>query len=258
MSGKNIIVVVLCLAILCLPFESCGPSKEDLAKQKERYKILKETLKERQGSFTDKQDGKVYKTIKIGNQTWMAENLAATRYSDGAVIPNVTDNASWMKQTTGALCWYDNDSVKNKGTYGALYNGYAVTSGKLCPAGWHVPSDEDWKTLELYLGMSQAEADVTGNRGTDQGNLLKEPGNTHWSSASEGNNLSGFSALPGGYRNSYDGKFDYQWILGNWWTSTEEKSAFVWYHSLGNNNSKVYRTCYYKNYGFSVRCLKDN
>ena len=113
-------------------------------------------------------DGNVYNTVKIGTQTWMVENLKTTRFNDGTAIPNVTDASAWNALTTPGYCWYDNNEA-NKATYGALYNWYAVNTGKLAPASWHVATDADWKKLEMALGMTQAQEDATGNRGTDQG-----------------------------------------------------------------------------------------
>lgn len=114
-------------------------------------------------------DGNTYKTIQIGNQRWMAENLKVTRYRNGTAIPTVTSNTDWFNLTTGAYCNYDN-STSDAAIYGRLYNWYAVNDSRnIAPTGWHVPSDEEWKTLEKYLGMSQSEADDTGWRGTNEG-----------------------------------------------------------------------------------------
>ncbi len=124
-------------------------------------------------------EGNVYMTIQIGSQTWMAENLKTTLYNDGTVIPNVTDDTQWVNLQTGAYRWYMNDEEEYKDRYGALYNWYTVRNGKLCPAGWHVPGDEEWKKLEMELGMTQVDANDWGEfpgimpRGTDQGTQLK-------------------------------------------------------------------------------------
>jgi uncharacterized protein (TIGR02145 family) len=122
-------------------------------------------------------DGNVYQTVTIGAQVWMAENLKVTHYRNGDPIPNVTDTAAWEGLSTGAYCEYDND-INNVATYGRLYNWYAVDDSRgLAPEGWHVPSDDEWKQLEMYLGMSQSEADDYGWRGTDEGGEVK--GNRH-------------------------------------------------------------------------------
>jgi uncharacterized protein (TIGR02145 family) len=190
-------------------------------------------------------DGNIYKTIKIGNQTWMSENLKTTKFNDGTAIPLVIDNAAWLGLNAPAYCWYDNDSTY-KNTYGALYNGYAVNTGKLCPAGWHVSSDAEWSGLITYLGGEN----VAGGK-------LKEKGTTHWSSTNPGaTNESGFTALPGGSRYS-NGFFFTIKNLGYWWTSIEGKTLNGWYRSIYNRNSVVSRNYYDLTNGFSVRCLKD-
>ena len=114
-------------------------------------------------------EGNVYKTVMIGTQVWMAENLKTTKYNDDSAIPNVTVNADWIALTADAYCWAQNDEATYKPLYGALYNWYAVETGKLCPTGWHVPTDAEFSTMEISLGMTQAEADGTEWRGTDQG-----------------------------------------------------------------------------------------
>src|SRR5674476_633708 len=97
-------------------------------------------------------EGNVYHTVKIGTQTWMVENLKTTKYKDGTAIPLVTDNKVWINLPTPAYCWYDNDATTYKNTYGALYNWYAVNTGKLAPTGWHIPTDAEWTTLQNYVG----------------------------------------------------------------------------------------------------------
>ena len=191
------------------------------------------------------QDGNIYKTVKIGTQTWMAENLKTTKYSDGTAIPIVVDNAAWLALNAAAYCWYDNDST-NKNTYGALYNGYAVNSGKLCPSGWHVSSDEEWTTLISVLG------------GEDKaGGKLKESGEAHWSKPNTGaTNESGFTALPGGSRYS-NGFFFTIKNLGYWWSTIESKTLNGWYRSMYNRNTVVSRNYYDLTNGFSVRCVKE-
>ncbi|MCF8231506.1 MAG: Ig-like domain-containing protein [Bacteroidales bacterium] len=179
------------------------------------------------GSFTDPRDGQTYETVEIGSQVWFAENL---NYE--------TDN-SW---------WYDNEP-DNGDTYGRLYTYEAALNA--CPDGWHLPSDEEWKTLEMELGMSQSEADDTFYRGTDQGEQMKST--SGWNNNGNGTNSSGFSALPGGYRTT-SGSFSDLGYFGYWWSYTHNIS---WYRGMSFNGDRVYR--YYKfnnDYGFSVRCLK--
>ena len=196
------------------------------------------------GSITDI-DGNTYKTVTIGTQTWMAENLKVTKYNDGIAIPNVTDNTAWRELTTGALCDYDN-TPSNSETYGKLYNWHAVNTGKLCPTGWHVPSDAEWTELTDYLGGT-----------SDAGGKLKETGTTHWNSPNTGaTNETGFTALPGGYRYS-SGTFRYVGDYGLWWSATESNASNAWSRSVGYSYSYVGRVSRDKELGFSVRCLRD-
>jgi uncharacterized protein (TIGR02145 family) len=211
------------------------------------------------GVSTVTYDGVTYNTVAIGSQCWFKENLRTTKYNDGTSITNVTDNDTWASTTSGAYCCYDNNP-SNCDTYGALYNWYAVETGKLCPSGWHVPTDDDFKTLEMYLGMTQAEADATLGRGTDQGSKLA--GNASlWTDGALDQNVnfgtSGFSALPGGERSFSDGSFNDLGKYGNWWSSTEYTSSGVWRRFLYYDNATVFRFNYVKSYGFSVRCLRD-
>lgn len=210
------------------------------------------------GTMTD-QDGNVYQTIKIGAQWWMAENLKVTHYRNGDAIPNVTDNTEWENLSTGAWCSYSNDNG-NTDTYGLLYNWYTVDDSRnIAPTGWHVPTDEEWKQLEMYLGMSQSEADETGYRGTDEGGKLKESGTAHWHSPNTGaTNESGFTALPGGHRGSDDGAYYGMGDYGRWWSATGYSSTRAWNRGLLYNYSDVYRSSlYYKPNGFSVRLVRD-
>jgi len=202
-------------------------------------------------------DGNVYQTVKIGDQWWMAENLKVTHYRNGATIPVVTNSDDWYNLSTGARCAYGNDQSK-VATYGYLYNWYAVDdSREIAPSGWHVPSDAEWKELEMYLGMSQSEADGTGYRGTDEGGKLKEAGTTHWNSPNEGaTNESGFAALPGGYRDS-GGNFGGLGSNAAFWSSAGHNSDLAWSRTLHYDNAGVYRYGDDKRYGFSVRLVRD-
>ncbi len=142
-------------------------------------------------------DGNVYKIITIGTQTWMAENLKTTKLYDGTSIPNITKSSDWYVLKTFAYCWYNNDSTINKNVYGALYNWYTVFTDKICPQGWHVPSNDEWTTLTTFIGgLSNA------------GGALKEIDTTHWNSPNtNATNESGFTALPSGGC-SNDGTFN--------------------------------------------------
>jgi uncharacterized protein (TIGR02145 family) len=191
-------------------------------------------------------DGNVYTFTTIGTQIWLVENLKTTKYNDGTPIPNITDNATWGNLNTPGYCWYNNDASTYKDTYGALYNWYAINSGKLCPVGWHVPSDSEWTTLTDYLdGESVA------------GGKLKEISTTHWITPNTGaTNENGFTALPGGYR-VIDGTFVSIGGFGGWWSATEHGATYVWIRNMTCNSSSVYRIDDEKEYGFSVRWVKD-
>jgi len=207
------------------------------------------------GMVTDIDDN-TYQTVKIGNQTWMAENLKVTHYRNGNAISKVPNNTVWSATSEGAYCNYDNTD-SNADIYGSLYNWYAVNDSRnIAPEGWHIPTDEEWKELEMYLGMSQVDVDATGWRGTDEGGKLKHAGTSHWNTPNAGaTNESGFTALPGGYRNdtSGDGTFNGLGLSANFWSSTD-----AWTHALNYLNSQVYRNEDYKSPGHSVRCVKDS
>jgi uncharacterized protein (TIGR02145 family) len=192
-------------------------------------------------------EGNKYKTITIGKQEWMAENLKTTRFNDGTEIPLVDDNNSWAKLTTPAYSWYFNDQKEYKNTYGALYNWYAVSSEKLCPAGWHVASEEDWNVLIINLdGLMNA------------GGRLKAKGTANWKIPNtDATNETGFTALPGGYR-SFEGAFNYIGVSGYWWSSTQYNESSVVFWNLRFRSATIYKYSGEKVCGFSVRCIKNN
>ncbi len=202
-------------------------------------------------------DGNVYKTIKIGNQLWMAENLKVTRYRNGDTLPKVVGNTEWQNLTIGGYCVYDNNEG-NANTYGNLYNWHTVNDVRnIAPSGWHVPSDEDWKELELFLGMSRSEADKLGTRGTDEGGKLKETGTVHWIDPNTGaTNETDFSALPGGYRGS-NGRYYYMGYVAHFWSSTKIDNRTAWDRRLHYSHSYVDRINSGILDGFSIRCIKD-
>ena len=209
------------------------------------------------GTVTDI-DGNVYQTVTIGTQVWMKENLRVTHYRNGDPIPEVTDNTEWASLTTGACCEYNNE-VHKAPTYGRLYNWYAIDDSRnIAPEGWHVATDEEWKQLEMHLGMSQADADGTGLRGTDEGGKLKETGTAHWIDPNTGaTNESGFTALPGGYRN-YLGDYAHMGFWSPIWTSSENISNEPWHRNLSHTSSQAIRSyTLAKENGLSVRCVKD-
>jgi uncharacterized protein (TIGR02145 family) len=198
-------------------------------------------------------DGNIYKNVKIGTQVWMTENLKTMKYNDGTSITLVTDEKAWNALTTPAYCWYKNDAAANKNKYGALYNWYTVSTNKLCPRGWHVPTNEEWRILTTYLGGEN----IAGGK-------LKEKGTIHWENPNTGaTNESGFTALPGGER-KYDGAFDnsgsnvgFFRSNGCWWSSTEQYAFNAYYLRLYSSLSNVYNSLSVKQSGYSVRCMKD-
>lgn len=208
------------------------------------------------GTVTDI-DGNVYHTVVIGNYEWMAENLKTTSYNNNTKIPNITESITWTGLSNGAYCWYNNDESNAK-TYGALYNWYAVNTGKLCPDGWRVPKDEEWKFLEGYVdtqyGIGDPVWDKSGGRGNDAGKRLKT--NSGWSSDGNGKDDFGFSALPGGERCS-NGRFFISGRSGFWWTSTEYDESGAWYRNMIYSLEDMFRNTHPKWMGFSVRCLRD-
>ena len=197
-----------------------------------------------------------YQPLTIGSQVWMLKNLNVDHYRNGDSIPEVRDSAQWVKLTTGAWCYYNNDPAMGA-IYGKLYNWFAVNDPRgLAPSGWHVPTDAEWKVLELYIGMSQEEVDYKGASGNN-GGKLKVTGTLHWSDPNTGaTNESGFSALPGGYRYG-NGMFLSIDLYCFGWTSNENYVSNAWYRSLYYNYSGIGRDYNYKGIGFSVRCLKD-
>jgi len=207
-------------------------------------------------------EGNEYKTIKIGHQEWMAENLRTTKYSNGTAIPNISDNSEWSNLETGAYCWHENDESMAE-TYGALYNWYAVEAGNLCPAGWRVPTDEDWKELEIYLGISEDELD-SQHRGENKGPLLAGSEDL-WHSGvlteDPGFGKTGILALPGGSRMA-NGHFTPTEISGYWWSSTDyyhdwDGVYYAYARNIGARQTHIVRDNRVSlNRGMSVRCVR--
>jgi len=230
------------------------------------------------GTVTD-YDGNVYNTVVIGTQTWMVENLKTTHYANGTAIPLVNTTSTWdaLTSTSKAYCWY-NDDLANKATYGALYtwaaamNGAASTTSNpsgiqgVCPTGWHLPSNAEWTQMENYLADNGHNYDGTTGGGIAK--IAKSLASTiGWRSASStgavGNtdyptyrNKSGFTALPGGDR-GIDGTFLNIGYYGYWWSASEGYAPGAWLRSVYYHASFVYSLSYYKEFGYSVRCLRD-
>ncbi len=206
------------------------------------------------GASTVTFDGHTYALVGIGTQCWFKENLRSDNYRNGDAIPGNLTDGQWTSTGSGAQAVYNNDPA-NLATYGRLYNWYAVNDSRgLCPVGFHVPTDSEWMTLEMALGMTSAQANSTGWRGTDQGSKLKASSND--SPPWDGSNASGFSALPGGYRSNFNGYFSNLGNDGSWWSSSPSGSN-AWFRYLLSGNSDVYRFSNLVRYGYSVRCVRD-
>jgi len=208
-------------------------------------------------AFTECKDGDniYYPVVTINTQVWMAENLKTTQYNDGHYIINITDISEWFTQQEGAYCDFDN-TPSNSNTYGRLYNWYTVDNNaatkvysnggrNVCPTGWHIPTDTEWTTLITYLGGEE----VAGGK-------LKETGTDHWVINTAATNETGFTALPGGYREGGGTYREIGW-QGYCWSATESGGIMGYGRNVYYDNSRANRTNLGKNYGLSVRCVKD-
>lgn len=223
------------LAASMLVLISCN--KENSSIQSSDISYERSTRQELTGSYN-------IASVTIGTQVWMGKNLNVSRYRNGDKIPQVKDSARWAKLTTGAWCWYNNDSATGA-VYGKLYNWYAINDPRgLAPEGWHIPSDSEWLETATFLE-------------THVGGKMKETGTRHWFDPNIGaTNSSGFTGLPGGYRSDI-GQFCYITYLGLWWTSTEYNTSVAWYRRLLCYTPAFDRWRFPKQMGFSVRCIKD-
>lgn len=208
-----------------------------------------------------------YPVVQIGNQCWFKESLRSTHFANGESIAGNLSASEWSTTVTAAQAVYGEagspcfggacDPVSNLMNYGRLYNWYAVDDARgLCPSGWHVPTDADWKNLEMELGLSQSDADAMGWRGTDEGEQLKASSQDvpMW----DGTNTSGFKGLPGGFR-EYDASFLDVLIDCSFWSSSwDDSQVFPWYRTLYPESGAIWRAANYQvRSGFQVRCLKD-
>ncbi len=206
--------------------------------------------------YTDTRDSKSYNTVSIGTQCWFAENLNIGIRIDGG--NSQTDNSTIEKYCYNGI----EDSCD---VYGGLYQWneamqYITTAGTqgICPDGWHLPTDEEWCTLENEADAGNISCYTTGLKGTDAGGNLKDTTTNHWTTPNTGaTNSTGFTALPGGGTGPNGGPSNNHGLRGNWYTSTEASSTQAWYHILFNNQEQVSRYFLTKTYGVSVRCLKD-
>lgn len=209
-------------------------------------------------------NGHAYETVEIGTQCWFAENLRTTHYANGDAIPVDLSAVEWSNTTSGAQTTYGEgsstcqtepcDEAANLEDFGRLYNWYAVNDARgVCPSGWHVPTDGEYMTLEMELGMTSSQANATLFRGSDQGAQMKVTASD--SPTWDGTNSSGFAGLPGGYRASF-GDFDFVGSRAYFWSS----SPFG-FSAMGRQLQSGYLAVYRGNFdlhtGFSVRCIRD-
>ena len=223
------------------------------------------------GPLTD-YDGNVYQTVQIGNRLWMKENLKTTHYADGTALTDGTGagDISGDYTTKYYFAYYDNESYV--ATYVSPDHDTVAINGEtssetdtgevqgVCPDGWHMPGDDEWQELEMYLGMSEREANATGWRGTKEGEELKEIKlHSRWNTRytpSTGTNETGFSALPGGSR-WYNESFRSLEFRANFWSATESIRSYAWCRRLYHDHAAIYRYDDYKSRAYSVRCVKD-
>jgi uncharacterized protein (TIGR02145 family) len=198
------------------------------------------------GTMSD-QDGNSYKTIQIGTQRWMAENLKTTKYRNGDLIPNVESNNVWSTLNSGAYSIFKNN-LSFDCPYGKLYNWYAVDDNReLCPTGWHVPTKTEWEVLMDYLGGEGMA-----------GGKMASTGTLYWGSPNQAaTNESGFSCLPGGLRFDVSGAFNFSGLIGYWWSSTESSANNAYGRGVTEGDAYFVTHNRPKRQGFSVRCLKD-
>lgn len=205
-------------------------------------------------------EGNNYNRVTIGNQVWLAENLMTTKFSDGTPIEYANSSLK-MQNFTPSYCWFSDREEAIRNRYGALYNWYSIDTKKICPAGWHVPSDAEWNTLAGWLekngtasagGTNYIAKALAAKAGWKASAETGTPGNDQ----SKSNNKSGFSAVPAGVR-YYNDKADSTGIFGFWWSSTEFYTTNAWSRGLMNNKNYVFRLCYGKRTYMSVRCISD-
>ncbi len=205
-------------------------------------------------------DGNVYNTVTINGRVWMSENLATSRYQDGTPINLVSNNTTWNNQiSSGARCFFWNDSALVAADYGTLYNWNVVNNPlNVCPQGWHVPSDAEYNEMTIFLDptVSPNAGAVGPGTGTDIGTQLKEAGETHWDFGNTGTNSSGFTARGSGYRRP-DGTFVYLNSFAYFWTSTYGQQSKAWIRSVNFNDPTIARFILDRVNGASIRCVAD-
>jgi uncharacterized protein (TIGR02145 family) len=239
--------ILLLIFVFASILSSCNKPSDDNPANGRTKAVFKSGIV--YGTLTD-QEGNIYKTVKIGTQTWMAENLRTTKYRNGDAIANVKPEDKWPYITEGAYCNYKNTlDLDTIATYGRLYNWFAATDDRnLAPDGWHVSTDEDWNVLNTFLGTDLA------------GGKLKEEGTKHWVDKNLGaTNETGFTALPGGMRHlqSPVNSFTTMGYYGQWWSIDKINPSNIYGRNIASLFIDVIRNTRYKTEGQSVRCVKD-
>lgn len=204
-------------------------------------------------------DGNTYTTVVFGNgQEWMSENLRTSKYANGDIIPNIKDSVSLINLITDSW-WHYNNNASNEIPYGKLYNWYALTdSRKICPAGWHIPSNSEWNALLAYL-----DPNASGIGNNVAGGKMKSTGTTYWISPNTGaTNEAGFSAQPGGICEwgsdfSNIGQFGYWWSSTIYQTNSTPGTSVIWTRTLDNQSNILFHTVMIEGDALSIRCIKD-
>lgn len=209
------------------------------------------------GSMND-QDGNLYKTIVIGTQEWMAENLRASHYRNGSIIPGLNINTDWQNDFNGAFAWPNGDSIANACPHGKLYNWYAASNpAGICPTGWHLPTDIEWSQLISQIDPGLVLS-IYGVQSAFAGGKMKTVSPQYWLSPNTGaDNASGFSASGAGIRD-FDGTYLSLKDFGFFWSSTPDLQSTAFYRGFYSSFAEAFRNGGSKNVGMSVRCLKDN
>jgi uncharacterized protein (TIGR02145 family) len=207
-------------------------------------------------------DGNTYSTILIGDQCWMAENLKTTTYQNGTPIPNIIDNTAWSNLVTGSYAWYNNDNSW-KNIYGAIYNWYTVVDPNgLCPSGWHVPTNNDWTILTDFIGgtgsLNGTKLKSCRQVNSPAGGACNTSIHPRWDQYSNfyGTDNYGFSGFPAGFRHN-GGEYTNIGTSTYWWSSTQSTSSKAWIRGLGYYYGSVDVMDVDREYGFTVRCIKD-
>jgi uncharacterized protein (TIGR02145 family) len=204
-------------------------------------------------------DGNVYYTVTIGKQVWMVENLKTTHYNDGTEIAQGSSIGDYSGEAEPEYWFAYNDNLANVDTFGRLYTWYVVNSfHDICPKGWHIPTDSEWNELQVFLGMIPSDTILICSENNDISGKLKETGLKHWTYPNTcATDEYGFKVLPAGYRRRFYQEFAYKGEYACFWTSTEWDNSNAWYRHFYYNKASICRTYNLKNYGFSIRCIKD-